>query len=352
MTKSTEAVKALHVVDSSVTEEAQERVHDVIVKGEIQQVAFRYGEKTILPFEIGVKFSGLQGFSVHEVDGKLLELPAKASENVAAQLAYDECVAKYSELTFTSLKLRAAQKPNGEIYLEADEKDRDNLIAFLIGEPPVSDVVYEDVSEIDLADEDQDDVVDVRTEEEKQQDFVIAHFGDGRENLVLNVMKTDDPNDIPDFVLSFTDADGEHEIVRGTGPELYDAAVNGISADRFNSDKDAAAEKSLSDEENGVASTEEDTKEVASEDDAKTEDKAEPDEGDVADEAHDDAEPAAEEEKFTLDEVKSATDEALALAVKFGVDINTIKGTGAKGNIRKGDVQKYIDENNLSEIEG
>lgn len=154
MTENTE--KYLRVIDSSVTELNKHRIHEIVINGTILTINFVYGEDTILPFEQGIKFMK-DGFTVEEVDGKSLNLPAVPTENVAAQLKDDECVAKFTELTTSSLLLRAAQKTGGEIYLNATDSDRDDVIAFIRGIAPVN-LVSEDETLIEL--EEGDDIVD------------------------------------------------------------------------------------------------------------------------------------------------------------------------------------------------
>lgn len=128
--------KYLAVTDSSATEEVKEREHEIVVGGEIIPVKFKHGEPTILPFEQGVKFMK-DGFTVREVDGKDLKLPPVAADNVVQSLKPNECVATYDELTLNALKMRAAQRSGGEIYLDAGEEDKDNLINFMLGTAPV-----------------------------------------------------------------------------------------------------------------------------------------------------------------------------------------------------------------------
>lgn len=175
--------KFLRVIDSSCTAVSPERIHTIRVNGEKLAVAFRYGEETILPFEQGVKFM-IDGFRVEEVDGSSLSLPAVAPEHIAVQLDKDQCVAKFSELTLPALKLRAAAKPGGEIFLEAEETDKSDVIAFLMGEPPafsdhaplVPDYSGEDTDEIDL-DEDVDADVDLE-ESDKEGETIDAEQAD------------------------------------------------------------------------------------------------------------------------------------------------------------------------------
>ncbi len=212
--------KFLEVIDSSTTETHRERTHDIIVNGEVIPITFVFGKRTILPFEQGIKFMK-DGFEVKEVDGDSLELPAVASENVQFQLKKDECVAKYTELTLSALKLRAAKKNGGEMYLDATDEDREDIISFITGEELHT-----------VIDKEPDDEIDIE---------------DGTNNI----------------------------------------------------DKYGSKEESNNDG------------------------------------------------KFTLKEIKNATDSALELAVKYNIDISLIEGTGAGGNILKGDVQQYIDENDI-----
>lgn len=144
-----EKSKALLVNDLSVNETSGPRTHVIVVGGQEIEVKFELGKQTILPFEQGAKFMGKEGFVVREVDGNELKIPAVPSDSVAAQIGPDECVAKYDELTFNALKVRAAQKQDGEIFLEAEQEDRDSVIAFLIGDDLVP-VVDEEEDLIDL----------------------------------------------------------------------------------------------------------------------------------------------------------------------------------------------------------
>jgi len=162
--------KALRVIDTSVTEESVVRIHEIFVNGNLETVEFKYGEEKILPFEVGIKFMK-DGFIVEEVDGSKLELPVIATDNVQAQLKKGECIARFSELTFEALKLRVAQKKDGEIFLEADEDERPALIDFLNGNVELpkdyidgkDNLIEDDVEEIDVVAENQAPQVDAQT---------------------------------------------------------------------------------------------------------------------------------------------------------------------------------------------
>jgi len=127
--------KMLRVKDTSCTQEYPVRTHTIALRGQKIDVVFKFGEEKILPFEQGLKFQ-LPGFIVEEIDGTQLVLPAVTKDNIVGSLAKDEVVAKVVELTTSSLKVRAARKVGGEIFLNADESARADIIAFLIGKPP------------------------------------------------------------------------------------------------------------------------------------------------------------------------------------------------------------------------
>ena len=142
-----DSAKFLRVVDSSCTAESPERTHDVFVRGALTRTVFKFGEELILPFEHGIKFM-LDGFKVEEADGTAMNLPAVTKESIRETLAADQVVANLSELTLASLKLRAGQKKGGEIYLDAGDDARGDLIDFIIGKPPAA-AAEEQVEAID-----------------------------------------------------------------------------------------------------------------------------------------------------------------------------------------------------------
>lgn len=156
MTK--DSAKFLRVTDSSCTAESPERVHDVFIRGVLIRTVFKFGEELVLPFEHGIKFM-LDGFKVEETDGTAVNLPAVASEIAKATLAVDQVVANLSELTVASLKIRAGQKPGGEVFLDAEDDARGDLIDFIIGKPPagVADKVEIIDGQDDLVDHEGDD---------------------------------------------------------------------------------------------------------------------------------------------------------------------------------------------------
>lgn len=292
------ADKKVLVIDHSVTELVPERIHQIPVDGEIVEVKFNHDVDTVLPFGLGVKFLK-DGFTVKELDGtEELRLPPVPSDSIAQQLASDECVAKYSELTLEALKLRAAQKAGGEIYLDADEDERDNMISLLSGELPVLDDIVIDESF---------DGLDVDPEAEEIED------------------PADDT--APDIV----DPQGAEVTDPVVDPEAEpDPVIDGVMAD-----VDEPVEDPVADTESNVIP----------EGNTETAPKSAPEAETVTDPeapAEVATDPVAAEE-FTLAEVEKATDEALRLAAENNVDINNVTGTGEDGNILVSDVQTYLD---------
>lgn len=232
--------KQLAVTDHSATEEYPVRSHDLLIGGHVKTVEFKYGIPTVLDFAVGAKFMGKDGFTVTDTDGLDVDMPAVATDNVSAQLAKDECVAKFSELSFSALKLRAAQQVDGEVFLEAEEDAREDIISFLIGEEDVQEPENIDGEKDLIEDEDEEktepDSDD--TEEETGSDDInvrlnniIDHFGG---KAFAENGKTDD--DIA--ILAILDGE-EKNIVVGTFLQLEEAMLKGVSAEDFNKPQEA-----------------------------------------------------------------------------------------------------------------
>lgn len=268
--------KYLRVIDSSCTPEAQERTHSVNFGGEKVSVTFKYGEPTVLPYELAMKFN-VEGFTLESTDGAPLVLPTQAKDAVALHLEADECVAKYYELTTESLVLRAVQKPNGEIFGDAGEEDRSDLVAFLSGKgPDGTGEAGDDQSEIDdedsLIEEDDDEtnggaglsddapapVNDPAAPQEIDQsgegssasaeeveavkEYITQHFAAGRENVAFRDLYANDQNEVVVFGVVEINEDGsETELAVGSLLELHEAALQGLTAEQYMASKPAPA---------------------------------------------------------------------------------------------------------------
>ncbi len=130
----------LLVIDHSTSEEYKVRKHDILINGSTTTITFTHGEPTILPFAQAAKFRNLEGFTVKKADGSDLPETAVASDSVSSMIGPDECVAKFSELTFEALKLRAAKEKDGEVFLDVKESEdaRLDIITFLSPESPAT----------------------------------------------------------------------------------------------------------------------------------------------------------------------------------------------------------------------
>jgi hypothetical protein len=143
-----EPSKTLRVVDSSCTQEAPKRTHYVTVGGQDIGVDFIFGEQTILPYEVGIKFM-LDGFEVFESDSEVsIGRPPQTDETIKARIGQDQVIADLSELTETALKLRVATLPGGEVFT-SDATTRDEVLAFLKNGGNVAPVSYEDETNIE-----------------------------------------------------------------------------------------------------------------------------------------------------------------------------------------------------------
>lgn len=442
------AAKYLRVVDSSVNELYPKREHEIEIRNEWITVVFQLGEDTILPFEQGAKFFTMDGFDVFDVDGGFeLEVPPTASDGVVSQIGKDQCVANYTELRTDALRLRAAHRSGGEIYLDADDDSRPDIISFLIGEVPTDEAEeLVDPEEEEAAEDEIDlDQADPADEIEKINAQIVFHFTEGLHHGRIEFFEANE-NDVAVFDVLGSIEEGAESgvVVRGTFLELHAAVLDGVSADRYNSDRDAQADvpeiaefdtekyggtfveviNALmakfgavayeGDPESGVyrllyaedspashiegtlddliaaEAVNSDAPETAAEPisgapenggDGSTEDIAGP-EADAEDlaaeagnepsseasgtEASPDTEAPAEspapadtevvstsddEPTFTLEEIKASTDEALEIAVQYGIDILTVKGSGTEGNVLKPDVLKHIEDNNLQPVQ-
>jgi len=123
--------KTMRIVDSSCTPEYTERHHAVVIDGKQIPLIFKFGEDMILPYETGAKLMGLEGFRAFDPDtGSEIMVPPKTDETIRIKIAADEIVAKYDELTLGALKVRAASRPGGEVFLTG-EVEAKHIISFL-----------------------------------------------------------------------------------------------------------------------------------------------------------------------------------------------------------------------------
>lgn len=144
-------MKKLAVIDTSATADCPVRVHDMMVNGEWKRIEFNFGKPTVLDYAVAMKFN-LPGFIVRDADENEIAPPPVTSDAVAFQLAPDEIVARYDELTNEALVMRCVVKHGGERFVSG-EGTRKEMIGFLLG-VDMPETITETVPEADEADED------------------------------------------------------------------------------------------------------------------------------------------------------------------------------------------------------
>lgn len=282
----------LAVTDTSATHDNPVRYHDIKISGEIKTIKFEHGKPTVLPFAEAIKFR-VAGFVVTHTDGLDVTLPPVPTDSVKQQISYDECIAKYDELQLDALKIRASQKDGGEIYLEAKAKQRNDIIEFLKGKPPVEPKTVD--NEENLIEDEDHAVQDSGLSKEGQEHI---------DNMILTITKTV-KNDLNFANVRLVPTENATEL----GAIIFD-----LVAGNDDSDEKVIQTGSLLD-------------------------------------LYSEAVSVKEPETVEPKKVQNATDEALALAAEYGLDVSLLQGTGSKGNILKGDVQAFIDSADLQPLD-
>lgn len=124
--------KKLVVRDKSLIYQDQVRIHEVSVNGHLIPIRFTYGQPTVVPYEVGMKFVG-KGFMVQDAEGRDIHAPVVAPAEAEIVLGADEVIAKYYELTDEALSVRCVLTRGGEKFF--DGGDRQKMIDFLSGLP-------------------------------------------------------------------------------------------------------------------------------------------------------------------------------------------------------------------------
>lgn len=108
----------IHVLDT--TAKTRSRVHEVEVKGVLQQLEFKPGKPIQLPFHVAAKFLRHEGFIRTDEHGTPMDwepLPKQPGDLQAGEklvLTPDQTVARLSELNFEALQRRAVLLPGGD----------------------------------------------------------------------------------------------------------------------------------------------------------------------------------------------------------------------------------------------
>lgn len=194
--------KLCRVIDSSCTSESPLRVHEVMYAGEIKKIEFRYGQDTVIPYHLAVKFVK-DGFSVMDHDGSALDQPAFTDDTIKSRIGPDEVVAKLDELEVSALQMRAVILPGGEKFLQGPVQ-KEELIAFLKAPValPVEQSAPEPVSSDDLSHI--ESIEDLEGEEMPSSvDIITANPED------LVGAKAERPDNIKTFDVNGVDEQGE-----------------------------------------------------------------------------------------------------------------------------------------------
>lgn len=146
----------LYVVeDSSCTAVSTPREHTVIVNDQPVPVTFVYGQRTELEYDVAMKFASVEGFTVSDLEGREVTVPKVVANTIKQlQVAPDEVIAKYTELSLEALQVRAAASPDGEKFVGVDQPEI--LIDFLMNGLTVDDeenLIDDDLDEGDGTDE-------------------------------------------------------------------------------------------------------------------------------------------------------------------------------------------------------
>lgn len=122
-------VKLYEVCDSSCTQAKPERIHDIIIDGQVKQVKFTYAQKTMLPFSEAMKFHSKEGFQVLDDKGIVLQRVPETPLEAAIKLNPDQVIANLSELSSEALYARAVGLTGGEKF--RPNSSRGSIIEFL-----------------------------------------------------------------------------------------------------------------------------------------------------------------------------------------------------------------------------
>jgi response regulator RpfG family c-di-GMP phosphodiesterase len=128
------AAAKLFVLDTTAIE--GKRIHEQLVNGHVKQFTFEPYKGTELDAAVAAKFLQHEAFKRVDEAGNEIEYqrPPRQPEQLQAgetlKLAGNETVARFDELTNTSLLKRACALPGGEKFI--DTKDRPGLIKFII----------------------------------------------------------------------------------------------------------------------------------------------------------------------------------------------------------------------------
>ena len=114
---------------------APPRVHDLVINGQVRSYIFNYGKPLEMTEAEARKFMAIEAFQVFNTQGDRVLPTVSVFEGIGTnrrELANNECIARFDELTLDSLRDRAAPLPGGENIIRANTPKAE-VIAFMIG---------------------------------------------------------------------------------------------------------------------------------------------------------------------------------------------------------------------------
>jgi hypothetical protein len=123
----------LFVTDTTATVDSPTRVHEHIVAGKREKFTFGYATPVKLPRAVAMKFAKTESFIVEDADGNRVQ-PIVTQPFIngvkSVDLALDQCIANFSELTDEALLIRCQQSNGGEVITR--DNSRSQRIEFLV----------------------------------------------------------------------------------------------------------------------------------------------------------------------------------------------------------------------------
>lgn len=123
----------LFVTDTTATVDSPTRVHEHMVAGKREKYVFGYATPLKLPRAVAMKFAKTESFIVEDADGNRVQ-PIVTQPFIngvkRVDLAVDQCIANFSELTDEALLIRCQQSNGGEVITR--DNSRSQRIEFLV----------------------------------------------------------------------------------------------------------------------------------------------------------------------------------------------------------------------------
>ena len=128
---------ALYVVDTTALPGQPPRVHEMYDGKLLKPFEFKAGVPTKLPFAVAIRFLAIDAFKRTDEHGNLMpysrqpKQPEELGAGEKFEIADNQTIARYIELSTMALMQRTLELPGGEAIVET--KDRSRMIDFIIG---------------------------------------------------------------------------------------------------------------------------------------------------------------------------------------------------------------------------